>query len=47
MPACDQRGGRRILGTIEYDAEGVAINADDLEGGWRIRSLWLMHGAKQ
>jgi hypothetical protein len=42
MPAFDPRGGRRIFWTIEYDAEGVAIIADDLKG-LRDRCIWLMH----
>jgi hypothetical protein len=46
MLASDERGGRRIFRTVESDAEGVAIIADDLERGLQTRRLCLMHGAK-
>jgi len=44
--APDWRGGRHIFWTIEYDAEAVAIYADDLErrlGSW---CTGLMHDTK-
>ena len=44
--ASDLRSGRPIFWTIEYDAEGDAINADDLERGLRDRCFYLVRGAK-